>query len=127
RRDLLLVPESDRTKNERDSRQDSLLDQLSLHERNLHADVHPRNGGSLAPSLYTDRLRPRRSDAAAQRLHLLFGLGSRNRSALLHRQFFLEHEERGESRRQPLVRDDARMGRAFPSAAWKFRHNAGRL
>jgi cytochrome c oxidase subunit 1 len=44
RGDLLLVPEGDRAEDERDARQDPFLGLVRLHERRLHADVHPGAG-----------------------------------------------------------------------------------
>ena len=44
RRHLLLVPEDHRPDDERDARPDSLRRLARLHERHLHADVHPGSG-----------------------------------------------------------------------------------
>ena len=44
RRHLLLVPEDHRPDDERDARPDSLRRLAHLHERDLHADVHPGSG-----------------------------------------------------------------------------------
>ena len=51
RRDLLLVPEGHRPDDERDAGQDSLRRLAHLHERDLHADVHPGAGRREPPAL----------------------------------------------------------------------------
>ena len=110
-------PEGHRAEDERGARQDPFLGHLHLHERHLHADVHPGDGRRLAPVVR--RRGDLRLRAAGHALERRVLLGRVDHGALpdsLHLQFLLEHPERGKDRRQPVGGHDDRVGGSLASA-----------
>ena len=102
--------------------QDPLLASLVVHQRRLHADVHPGHGGRLAPPLRRRRLL-RASPSGVLHWNVVISFRRLGPGALpdpLHHQLLLEHLARREGGRQPLGRHDARVGGALAAAARQF-------
>ena len=94
----------------------------------LHADVHrrawraSRAGSTTAAPPTTSR----RTCCTGTSSCSCSALGARARADPVHHQLLLEHQARREGGRQPVARDDARVGGAVAAAARQLRHAARR-
>src|SRR5262249_15472928 len=104
---LLLVPESNRSEDERDARQDTLLDVVHRYERSLHADVLARPRRCVAQALRWRRVVClRAARARVEYAELVVGLVPRSRADPLLHQLLIEPAARRGGRPQSVARDD---------------------
>ena len=122
---VLLVSEGDRAEDERDAGEDPFLRLVRVHERRLHADVHPGAGRRLAAAVRRrGELRLCAAGPPPERRVLLGRVDPGALPDSVHLQLLLEHLEGGADRRESVAGDDAGVGGALAAPARQFPRGA---